>query len=228
MVVVVCRKCWIFGSPSGRLLKKTLTLKTTSSMSSGQTPVLQQPQKSSSMAFDLSLSLFLQQLDFTHAFLSLCLQCLPLPLSHKQHFLHLYSDFLSHANSTLQGLPIAFLSPCLTNTTKFSNRSYFLSPHLISFCQKEFTAKTSTHVTMGSISFKKKKKGCHVTHVKNEFEIYVRISFSYKKQGTNFRHLHSYIKIKEFRLNFFSMNFLLFGLYSLKMFKMVLIFVICS
>jgi len=81
VVVVVCRKCWIFGSPSGRLLKKVLTLKTTSSMSSGQTTVLRQPQKSSSLAFDLSISLFLQQLDFTHTFLSLCLRRLPLPLS---------------------------------------------------------------------------------------------------------------------------------------------------
>jgi len=116
VVVVVCRRCWIFGNPSGRLLKKALTLETTSSMSSGQTLVLRQPQKSSSMAFDLSLSLFLQQLDFTQAFLSLCLQRLPLPLSHKQQFLRLYSDFLSHAVSTLQRLPLAFLSPCLTNT----------------------------------------------------------------------------------------------------------------
>ena len=122
------------------------------SMTSSHTSVLRQPQTSSSMTFDLSFSVSLTTGVYPGVALS-PLDYAFLSLSHKQHFHRLSFDFLSHAVSTLQHLPLAFLSPCLTNTLLSQNFALLsLSPsHFI--LAKRIYRLSFAHVTTPSVSF---------------------------------------------------------------------------
>jgi len=92
------------------------------------------------------------------------------------------------------------LSPPLSHEhpTNFAFSDTFSLHVCFTFGKKNLLHITSAHVTMTSVSFKKRKKkikkGCHVSHVKIEFEFYVRISFSLsnsvEKVHSNYRFIN--------------------------------------